>query len=128
MTTKEMIAVMQAFEDGKQIEYKYHGIENAPWEYVEKPEWNWYGCDYRVTHEPAKPRFREIVISTVDGVQVAGVTCLDEWMSASTFAGFRMSDGSLSAVPTCIRAYDKGSKVLDVIRATHVIVEEPNAS
>ena len=46
MNTKEMIAVMQAYEDGKQIEGKlWH---DPDWYNVEKPLWDWDSFVYRI--------------------------------------------------------------------------------
>ena len=52
MTTKtydEMIAVMQAARDGKQIEWRRHS--GGDWEQT-TPVWNWNVCDYRIKPEP----------------------------------------------------------------------------
>ena len=43
-TTKEMIEVMQAYLDGKQIE---ESIDQKVW-FTCEPIWNWAKCDYRV--------------------------------------------------------------------------------
>ena len=43
-TTQEMIEVMQAYVDGKQIEILYS--EN--WEDNSVPLWNWWNNDYRI--------------------------------------------------------------------------------
>lgn len=53
MTTKEMIAVMQAFEEGKTIEYatKWVSLTNK-WEEIDDPAWDWNSCIYRVKPEP----------------------------------------------------------------------------
>jgi hypothetical protein len=48
-TTKEMIAVMQAHCDGKQIEYTQNNEDN--WVMVCEPSWNWKGSKYRVKPE-----------------------------------------------------------------------------
>lgn len=50
MTIKEMIAVMQAYEDGEKIEYREIGVGN--WESVSHPCWNWSVNEYRVKPEP----------------------------------------------------------------------------
>lgn len=51
-TTKEKIEVMQAFEDGKKIEYyRYDSYDNA-WFPTENPTWDWLNYDYRVKEEP----------------------------------------------------------------------------
>ena len=43
-TTKEMIEVMQAYLDGKQIE---ESTDQKAW-FTCEPIWNWAKCDYRV--------------------------------------------------------------------------------
>lgn len=50
MTTQEMIEVMQAYEDGKEIEFKWKGKDI--WRGIEHPAWYWNGCDYRIKPEP----------------------------------------------------------------------------
>jgi hypothetical protein len=49
--TKDMIQVMQAFLDGKTIEYKY---EQNQWNEIigSEPIWDWGNFDYRVKPEP----------------------------------------------------------------------------
>lgn len=49
-TTKEKIAVMQAFEDGKKIEYATLSCND--WEFNDSPKWDWFRCDYRIAAEP----------------------------------------------------------------------------
>ena len=48
-TTKEKIAVMQAFEDGKETEK----LVNVNWRdvVIDEPDWDWKNYDYR-TKEP----------------------------------------------------------------------------
>lgn len=48
MTIQEQIAVMQAFADGKEIEYRSDGN----WAKVNYPSWNWAKYIYRVKPEP----------------------------------------------------------------------------
>lgn len=45
-TTAEMIAVMQAFEDGKPIEFSSGPMTG--WAPVSRPSWGWDHSDYRV--------------------------------------------------------------------------------
>lgn len=49
-TTKEKIAVMQAFVEGKKIQYTTP--ECNDWGFIDAPEWNWLAYDYRIAHEP----------------------------------------------------------------------------
>jgi hypothetical protein len=48
-TTKEMIEVMQAFEDGKGVEAKGR---NVGWVLASNPIWDWRTFDYRIKPEP----------------------------------------------------------------------------
>ena len=54
-TTKEMIEVMQAYENGEEIEYYTLGI-NPRWGNTIAPVWDWLAWDYRV-----KPKVGEDV-------------------------------------------------------------------
>jgi len=47
--TKVAIAVMQAFVEGKKIEWMVRG---SPWQEVEEPVWSWNEVTYRVKREP----------------------------------------------------------------------------
>ncbi len=48
-TIQEQIAIMQAFADGKTIEYR-NALER--WEPIKDPLWNWTNFDYRIKPEP----------------------------------------------------------------------------
>lgn len=48
MNTKEKIEVMQAFVDGKEIEYRDSDI----WLPTTDPIWDWDTCDYRIKKTP----------------------------------------------------------------------------
>ena len=43
--TKEAIRVMQAFVDGKDLEYKRH---DGVWMLTTMPSWNWNSIEYRI--------------------------------------------------------------------------------
>jgi len=49
-TTAEKIAVMQAFEDGAEIETRF----SCQWVMAENPIWNWNSYDYRVAEKPPR--------------------------------------------------------------------------
>lgn len=51
-TTKEKIAIMQAFEDGREIERSYDG--ETDWILTKDPVWDWRIYDYRIKDE-SKP-------------------------------------------------------------------------
>lgn len=50
MTNKEMIEVMQGYEDGKEIEYKRKCDKD--WNLCGIPLWDWLTFDYRIKPEP----------------------------------------------------------------------------
>jgi len=52
-TTQEKIAVMQAYVDGKKIEW----LSNGEWAGIEVPAWNWISYDYRVKQDPPREVF-----------------------------------------------------------------------
>lgn len=43
--TIEAIRVMQAYVDGKEVEFKWMSKD---WNSTDKPEWNWSAYDYRI--------------------------------------------------------------------------------
>ena len=47
MTPKEIINVVQAFEEGKEIEYREKN-SNVPWKVASTPCWNFLNYNYRV--------------------------------------------------------------------------------
>ena len=51
MNTKEMIEVMQAFEDGKDIQF-HDGAANSQWMDATKPGWYWPHYNYRIKKDP----------------------------------------------------------------------------
>lgn len=58
MTTAEKIAVMQAFEDGKQIEFRRSFNNNNVWIDCGGPVWNWDIYEYRIKPEEKKLTYR----------------------------------------------------------------------
>ena len=50
-TTKEMIEVMQAYDNGEKIEAGYNGV----WVDIDMPEWSWGLRDYRVKQKKYVP-------------------------------------------------------------------------
>ena len=55
MTIKEMIAVMQAFVNGKKIEYRLRDDIKSTWRNTSCPCWNWKAFEYRIKPEEEKP-------------------------------------------------------------------------
>lgn len=52
MTTKEKIAVMQAFLEGKPIQYKLATGSDTDWVRNDEPRWDWEHCIYRIKPQP----------------------------------------------------------------------------
>jgi hypothetical protein len=70
MTTKEKIEVMQAFEDGKDIEHR--SFKSAKWMSCLSPVWDWTNYKYRVKSEALEDRIKaqysdyEVVMLVLD--------------------------------------------------------------
>ena len=58
MTNEEIIAVVKAAEEGKQIQQMSKDSKRLEWHDVDNPNWNFYVLDYRVKPEPPKPKYR----------------------------------------------------------------------
>ena len=59
MTPQEMIDVIQAFQDGKQIEYKYHhAISITDWAEADSLCWNFKDRDYRIKPKQTKELYQ----------------------------------------------------------------------
>lgn len=54
-TTEEMISIMQAYVDGKEIEI--NSWDGNGWNDEPEPEWNWSNNDYRVKKEPKQTEY-----------------------------------------------------------------------
>jgi hypothetical protein len=65
MSNKERIEVVQAYEDGEEIEFKFHNHPlNPNWMEIDCPSWVFSNCDYRVKPrqpEPARQFDTEII-------------------------------------------------------------------
>ena len=54
--TEDYIKVMQAYVEGKQIQYDDYGI----WIDIDDPDWDWHNCDYRIKPETKCRPFRDV--------------------------------------------------------------------
>lgn len=59
MNTQEMITIMMAHDNGKNIQMRASGSESGDWEPVHSPSWDWEKFDYRVHINNVKARFYE---------------------------------------------------------------------
>ena len=53
--TADYIKVMQAYVEGKQIQYK----DDEVWIDIDDPDWDWHNCEYRIKPEPNYRPFRD---------------------------------------------------------------------
>lgn len=56
MNTTDQIAVMQAYVDGKQIQF--YDEESETWKTTNEPCWDWMDYEYRIKPKPEKPTYR----------------------------------------------------------------------
>jgi len=69
---KQASAVMQAFAEGKKIEYKARDYTTlAPWSPNDRPVWNWVAFEYRVKREVVK--YRMALMQNSEGAYWVGV-------------------------------------------------------
>lgn len=52
-----MSEVMQAYRDGKEIEY--FNIHTCKWKASKEPKWNWIDLDYRIKPEQKKTKDKQ---------------------------------------------------------------------
>ena len=58
MTIDEKISVMQAFKEGKEVEFIMKNYSIAVWKPIfGTPVWNFQECDYRAKPEPEPPKY-----------------------------------------------------------------------
>ena len=54
--TADCIKVMQAYVEGKQIQYK----DDEVWIDIDDPDWDWHSWEYRIKPEPNYRPFRDV--------------------------------------------------------------------
>ena len=54
--TADCIKVMQAYVEGKQIQYK----DDEVWIDIDDPDWDWHNWEYRIKPEPNYRPFRDV--------------------------------------------------------------------
>ena len=68
MELKEMIKVMQYYEDGGVVDFRAKNKEkNKEWLRVSSPTWNWVDYDYRIKEQKQKVTIEKwLMQSTID--------------------------------------------------------------
>lgn len=52
MSINEMIEILNAYKEGKQIECRFKDrTMRDSWSYIQKPDWNWALYEYRIKPE-----------------------------------------------------------------------------
>ena len=54
MELKEMIKIMQHYEDGGEVEFKRTDEDDTEWLSAKQPAWNWYSFEYRIKEQKQK--------------------------------------------------------------------------
>lgn len=103
-TTQEMIAVMQAYVDGKEIELAPNCYANKTWKDTSNPRWDWYQFDYRVKEEPKQPEY--IPFTFEDAVFLIGKSVRrknNKWVELITYCD--KTDTSVCMYQDLLRDY-----------------------
>lgn len=95
MDTKEMIEVMQAHIDGKEIQivFRDDSVASPGWEKIPNPSWNWSKYVYRIAPEPKKEgRWERVEIEIKDGwyrlrQDIKGINVVDALPRIPGFGG-----------------------------------------
>lgn len=75
MNTKEKIEVMQAFEDGKLIEFS-NG--DGDWKHVGEPSWDWACFEYRIKKAPSYYTTTMVPSFAADPIKVVETKALED--------------------------------------------------
>ena len=79
-TIKEMIEVMEHYDTGGTVEYVGMGVDD--WEVASHPTWNWYDCDYRISHPKPKTTIEKWLIEENDIKFVVETSDIDSWLKS----------------------------------------------
>ena len=82
-TLKEMIKVMEHFENGGEVECgTIECIERGcyDWEIVDAPCWNWYDFDYRIVYSKQKVMIEKWLIEHDNIKVVVEASDIDSWL------------------------------------------------
>lgn len=129
MTHDEMIDVIKAHRDGKQIQVRPHSFSD--WSDNVYPVWDFDHCDYRIKpEEPVKLKLTFIEILQIKDYTgdhlCAGGLRLDIWMSHKNFVGFKYPSGAILPYPVIHNETPElgkfGVEGYEIYRATHVVV------
>ena len=79
-TLKEMIEVMEWFDNGGEVEYVERDYDD--WEIVITPIWNWNNFDYRIKELKQKVTIEKWLIEANDIKFVVETSDIDSWLKS----------------------------------------------
>ena len=81
---------MQAYEDGKQIEF-FNGGSTSPWRVTDNPKWTWSHYDYRIKLEPQPETLEDKIKEKWPDreVEMLGICKENGWLGLSEEGGAR---------------------------------------
>ena len=81
-TIKEMIEVMEWFENGGGVEYIVKDDEYTSWSKCINPIWDWFGFEYRIRHSKPKVTIEKWLIEENDIKFVVETSDIDSWLKS----------------------------------------------
>ena len=98
--TADYIKVMQAYVEGKQIQYK----DDEAWIDIDDPDWDWHNWEYRIKPEPNYRPFRDVE------------ECWQEMQNHRPFGWIKnKNDGHYSMITKVNADFDKKHIAISVI-------------
>ena len=79
-TVKEMIEVMEHYENGGEVEYAETGFDD--WRVASYPLWNWYDYEYRIKEQKQKVTIEKWLIEENDIKFVVETSDIDSWLKS----------------------------------------------
>lgn len=77
MTHEEMIAVIQAHKEGKQIEWKSIALSKSDWKIADKPMWDFSNNIYRIA-KPQKVKMWQWVMNSSGTIYLSNFHATEE--------------------------------------------------
>ena len=81
-TIKEMIEVMEHYENGGEVEFITKGYIRTRWETITLPSWDWSYLDYRIKQLKQKVTIEKWLIEANDIEFVVETSDIDSWLKS----------------------------------------------
>ena len=79
---KEMIEVMEHYDNGGEVEFTTKGYIGTRWETVTLPSWDWSYFDYRIKQLKQKVTIEKWLIEENDIKVVVETSDIDSWLKS----------------------------------------------